>query len=675
MKIGLFLATFAISSVSAANLPVREVVLFKHGVGYFERSGSIPAGETAKLEFKAAEMNDVLKSIILNGRNQKIDGLRYDSGIPLDQKLADFPFKIDPAATLSAVIDQLKGARLEMQIGGQKIEGDVVAARVIGGDKDHAERQQVVLLMDSGEMRSFDLDAASSLRFADPQIQRQFKDYLGALTASRTREKRALYIDGNVTGTRDVMASYIIPMPVWKSSYRLVLPESGDAVLEGWAIVDNTTDEDWTNVQLALVSGKPISFITELYAPKFIARETASLPEEQAQAPVLYESASAEISSDRAAVGTLGLKKLVPPPPPAMAERTGVPGGMAGGVVGGVIAGKLPRLSITPGITPARANEIADLFEYRIDRPVTVRRNESTMLPFLQDKIRARKLVIYSNANPQHPLNAVELTNSTTKTLDGGPLTVFDAGSYAGEALVETVKANDKRLISYGVDLGTHVAKDAESADAELRELHMSNGVLTMRASTKRETRYRLRNADSKAKTIWIEHPIDEDFHLVNQKPVETTAKAYRFEVKLGPSAPDTFKVTEESIGEETEAVSDLDLDTVVTYSRHEAISPAAKRELEKLATAKRALAANADQQKAAEMAIKNLGDDEERVRKNLASLNGVSGQSELVQKYAADLARVENEIASQRVKQRDLSARQEELQKGLDELIAKMTF
>ncbi len=102
----------------------------------------------------------------------------------------------------------------------------------------------------------------------------------------------------------------------------------------------------------------------------------------------------------------------------------------------------------------ADAREAGELFEYSFSSPVTVKQGESAMLPFLQQKIGARKLLVYAENYGLNPRDAAELTNNTGKTLDGGPITVYDAGSYAGEALVETLPMGDKRLISYGVDLG-----------------------------------------------------------------------------------------------------------------------------------------------------------------------------------------------------------------------------
>src|SRR5206468_4257665 len=131
----------------------------------------------------------------------------------------------------------------------------------------------------------------------------------------------------------------------------------------------------------------------------------------------------------------------------------------------------------------AAAGAMGELFEYRIAQPVTIRKNESAMLPFLQQPINGRKLLIYSDHGSQHPTNAAELTNSTGKTLDGGPITVYDGGAYAGEALVETVKAGDKRLISYAVDLGTRISTLFDSKGDLVREIHVRRGVLTARSA------------------------------------------------------------------------------------------------------------------------------------------------------------------------------------------------
>src|SRR5579872_2697637 len=240
-------------------------------------------------------MNDVLKSLTIGEKGAgKISGLRYDSSEPLAKKLEEFPFAIGSQQPLSAVLDQLKGARVELKFGTETVTGAIVGARRLAGGQNQPDHEQATLLLESGELRNVDLGAISSLRFSDPKLQLQFKDYLAAIEQSRSKDKRSVYIDSTDAGAREIQASYMIPSPVWKSSYRLIFGESGQPTLEGWAIVDNTTGDDWTNVRLSLVSGRPISFISRLYEPRYLSRLTAELPEEQALAPVVDTGAQDE---------------------------------------------------------------------------------------------------------------------------------------------------------------------------------------------------------------------------------------------------------------------------------------------------------------------------------------------------------------------------------------------
>ncbi|MDQ1469378.1 MAG: hypothetical protein QOJ99_858, partial [Bryobacterales bacterium] len=472
----------------AAELPVRTVVLYKHGVGYFERQGPLAPGESARLDFKAEEMNDVLKSLTVNDNGGKVTAIRYDSNIPLEQKLNEFPFQISPGQPLSAVLDQLKGARLEMEFGPQKVSGGIVSARMIPGDKERAEHEQLTLLMDSGELRNVDMSAASALRFTDPKLQLQFKDYLAALTSSRSKDKRSIYIDSTDSKSREVRANYMMPMPAWKSSYRLLFADTApQPTLEGWAIVDNTTGEDWTNVHVSLISGKPISFISELYNPKYIRRASAELPEDQAVAPTVHTGA---------VMG--GIIAGMPAAAPRAMDKLGEGSGMGGGSYR-PSAGLSMQEQIMSSVAPAgKATEIADLFEYSIGNPVTVKKNESAMLPFLQQKVTARKLIIYSDQSKPNPLSAAELTNTSGRTLDGGPITVYDGGAYAGEALVETIKSSDKRFISYGVDLGTRISANLNSQNTNVRELHAHDGLLVTRSALVQKKVYSIRNIDAR---------------------------------------------------------------------------------------------------------------------------------------------------------------------------------
>lgn len=652
------------AGLNAAELPVRQVTLYKHGVGYFQRSGQLDPGESARLDFNASEMNDVLKSLtIVEKGGGKVSGLRYDSSEPLERKLAAYPFRLGPGQPLSAVLDQLKGAVIELKFGSETIRGAILSGRVIPREEKKPESEQISLLLDSGEMRIFDLVAATNIRLLDPSLQAQFKEYLADLVGARSKEKRSVYIDSTGAKNRQIIAKYMIPMPVWKSSYRLIWEPSGEPTIEGWAIVDNTTGEDWSNVQLSLVSGRPISFISRLYQPRYITRPTAELPEERAQAPVVYQGAIEEAAKP---AGT---------PAGAGAQR-----GSVAGMISSASAQPQATSPLAPGVTStvaaaAASQELGELFEYRFFSPVTVRKNESALLPFLQQKISARKLLVYTNPSSVHPMHSAELTNSTGKTLDGGPITVYEDNAYAGEALMETLKAGDKRLISYGVDLGTRITTQFDSKGDIVREVHLRRGVLTARTAAVETKTYTVRNVDQKAKTLIIEHPVRPQYKLTDQKPVETTANAYRFEMKLAADATEKLAVTEERVFENTIVVTKLTPDVLMSYVQNKNLSDATRAQLQEILDRKRQIAAADGEIRRADDETKTLFRDQERLRLNINSLNRVSGQEQQVQAYSRQLAAQEAQLASLRDRLSEQQKRKAALEAELDSLIEKMEF
>jgi hypothetical protein len=658
--------------VGAADLPIREVILYKHGVGFFERAGKLEAGDTARIDFKSDDMNDVLKSLTITDRSGgKISGVRYDASEPLEERLKNFPFAVGADSTLAVFLDQMKGARIELKeyrAGAlEAVEGVIVSARVVKSGEKDASVETVTLLTDAGELRTFFLPA-NSIKFTDVKLQSLLKDYLSVLNGARSKDRRSVYIDSIGAAARDLIASYMTPSPVWKSSYRLLFPQEGQPTLEGWAIVDNTSGDDWNNVRLSVVSGRPISFVTQLYAPKYVTRPNAELADNQAAAPTVFQGAIGALSA--------GPNAGLAPPRPMAKAAPGSGGGFGGGTYRiGTGSDQVVRLDSSIAST-AEGRDAGDLFEYSFSSPVTVKKGESAMLPFLQQKLGARKLLIYQENFGVNPQNAAELTNSTGKTLDGGPITVYDAGTYAGEALVETVKAGDKRLISYGVDLGTRITTKFDSSKNVVREIHAYHGNLTSRYAMEEVKTFTIKNVDPKAKTLIIEHPQRPGYKLLEPaKASETTANANRFEVKLGASANETFVLREERVYDQTLQVTNMTPDTIAVWLENKVLSPAGRRQLEQIAQKKRDIADNDATLKLADSSIADLTQDQTRIRANIQSLNNVKNQEAVVQQYAGQLAANETKMAALRDQQSNLKRKKTALESELNTLMEKMDF
>lgn len=290
LLIGLFSAP---ASAQTQDVPVRQVVLFNNGVGYFEHGGQIQGTETTELRFRTPQIKDVLKSLVL----QDLDGgqigtVVYPSRDPLNRTLRSFQVDLTNTPSLGAILNQLRGSAVQLQRNGRSVRGTILGAEqrrtTTGGGV--AERWQINLFAD-GSIRSLPLDEVRQLTFEDARLQEDIEKALGALAQARDREKKPVRIQFEGDGTRRVRIGYVVEAPVWKTSYRLLLPPSGETEghLQGWAIVENQTESDWEDVDLTLVSGQPISFVQDLYTPLYVDRPVVAPPTGGNPRPQQYE--------------------------------------------------------------------------------------------------------------------------------------------------------------------------------------------------------------------------------------------------------------------------------------------------------------------------------------------------------------------------------------------------
>lgn len=670
----------AATAVSAAELDVTRVVLYKHGVGFFERAGQVSANDPAVLQFQASEMDDVLKSLTIEQRGgDGVSSVRYDSSDPLAKRLEVFPFRIGEHVSLPDLLDQFKGAEIELAMSSGAVRGTIISARrIVGGENNSIEVQQLVLLTPTG-VRTVDPAAASQISFVDPQIQTQFSEYLAILSRSRNTDRRALTIESQ-GGASSIIASYITPTPIWKSSYRLVFGTTGEPLLEGWAIVDNTSGDDWENVRLSLVSGLPVSFITSLYAPRYLQRPVIQLAQDRAWAPIVHGGAIEGAAQDAGQLaeafgGRADMAKAAAAPAPAsLAYRQSV---MQERDMAANASDELRRNEMTSTIAAQAVKaDLGDLFEYAIDKPVTIRKSESAMLPFFRERVNARRLFIYDESNgSQHPLTAAEITNGSGATLDGGAITVYDAGAYAGEALVETIKDGDKRLISYAVDLGTRITTAFDSESKLQSEFHVSRGVLTAKNAQRETKTFTIRNVDPEAKTIIIEHPVRPGYKLVGMTAKETTADKYRFEVAAAADSTAKFVLVEEMVYDERIGISNLDYEQIMVWVRNKDLSEAGRAQLQRIADLKRQIGDNQLEQQRADQRVNEFDQDQNRLRNNINTLRNVAGQQDKVGEYSEQLAALEVRLVALRDQQAQLRQQADTLQQQLNDVVETLEF
>ena len=280
---------------SAAKLPVRRVILYKTGVGYFEHLGQVRGDQKVQIDFTSSQLNDVLQSLtVLDLNGGRIAGVNYNSEAPLSQRLGMLRLPLEEKTDLSKFYSALRGARLEVRSGTSVVTGRLLSVerktRVSGGTT--LEVDLATLMTNSGEVRSVEITPAVSVQLAERDVTQEVGRYLSLLASMRQEDLRRMTIVTNGSGERQLYVSYISEVPIWKTTYRIVLPTKSDSepLLQGWAIVDNTVGEDWSNVELSLVAGAPQSFIQQLSQPYYARRPVVALPQNAQLTPQTHES-------------------------------------------------------------------------------------------------------------------------------------------------------------------------------------------------------------------------------------------------------------------------------------------------------------------------------------------------------------------------------------------------
>ena len=305
---------------SSSRLPVKRVVLYKNGVGYFEHAAHVHGTQDLSIDFTTAQLNDVLKSLTAVDLGEgRVSSVRYNSIAPLEERLKSLRLPFGEQITQAEYLTALRGARVEVRSGSATAVGRLLSVEKLRRQKAKDDFEDVTsfsLVTDTGEMRSFDLAPGTSVRLADRELTDEVGRYLSLVSSSRARDVRRMSFTASGSGDRDVFVSYISEVPVWKSTYRILLSDKPNEkpLLQGWAIVDNTIGEDWKDVQISLVAGAPQSFIQNISQPFYARRPVLALPESAMLTPQSHEATLEQYA------------KLAPPPPPVSHATTSLYG-------------------------------------------------------------------------------------------------------------------------------------------------------------------------------------------------------------------------------------------------------------------------------------------------------------------------------------------------------------
>ena len=690
----------------AKKLPLRRVVLYKSGVGYFEHDGSVRANEDVEIDLTSSQLDDVLKSLTaLDLSGGRIVGANYNSQEPAGHQLESLPIGVADKNSLSALLQELRGARLEVRTSSGAFMGRLLSVEEKSQREGAAEVKvdQVSLLGESGEVRQFALGSGTSLRFADRDLEQELARALGLLDVSHQEDTRHLVLTTAGNGERQIRVSYISEVPVWKTTYRIVLPGASNPtgakpLLQGWAVVDNTVGEDWNDIELSLAAGAPQSFIQQISQPYYVERPEVPMPKGVLLTPQTHAAglgleangfASRESRSNLAAQPTIVGGSLGGV---ASGSGGGLSPGSGGGTGGGTYkpnaflrletgqadsAEQNAFLAAARNINAAKGGALGDLFEYRLKDRVTIRKNQSALVPIIQTDITAEKVSLWNaGLGTPRPLRALWLTNSSPLVLDGGDFSVVDANAFAGEGLVESIQPGEKRLISYAADLAMQVVSKQEFAPDRITHIRVTRGVMIRTVESRQSVTYTVRNEDTSARTLILEHPVRNGWKLSNNvKPEEQSAGAYRFRIEVPSKETKPFTLEETSPISTQFALNNLDQNTFDIFVTQRALTPELEQALRQILEQKGALAKLDADLKAKQTDVDRIVNDQNRLRENMKALKGTPEEKALTQRYTNELDDQETQLASMRKEISSLEAKRNQAQQELNATIEHLSF
>jgi hypothetical protein len=736
----------------AVKLPITRVVLFNAGIAYFHREGDVTGEGRLDLRFDESDVNDLLKSLVLTDKDGgKVRAVTYDNRVPLDFTLKGFAVDVTENPTMGQLMHQVRGEKVEIaDRHGVTTTGQIVSVERPPAPAMGPDPGEILNLLTEDGLQTVELKQAKKIKFLRAELQAEFKKALEMLATARGDNKKAVSVVFSGNGKRKVAVGYVMEAPLWKASYRLSVDDKGATRIQGWATVENTTDEDWVNVKVGLVAGRPMTFQMDMYDPLFVPRPTVEPDLFASLRPPMYQGGLNPGGNMGVAMGQFGggLQNIGNPQIGGylggggqgnQGIGGGIQGGFAGiqggqignqfGIQGGQLGGQfglqggfagnygayLPRaprpnlrslygdrltyadyvnrlrgkptsteanaekppmqtvrdpLDKEAGVLAAADGALGDMFEYTIEDPITLAKQKSALLPLVNEAVESSRVSIFNASTlAKHPLLGLKLVNKTKLHLAQGPVAVYDGGTFAGDARLPDIKPGETRLVSYAIDLGTEVVNRPEPEKVTLLGLKVGGGFLDAQFGLARTTKYQVRNRNTHDRTVIIEHPVTQNWKLVTpEKPSDQTRNFYRLEVNVKAGALVTVEVAEESTRRETVDIArpgSGGTGLLFHYSKRPDTKPAVRDLLVK-AMALRDKVEEVQRGMAAEQeALKEIADDQDRIRKNI---DKAPKESDAFKRYLKKFDEQETVIEKHQARLKELKAELAKHEKALRE-------
>lgn len=625
----------------AQELALKRVMLSSGGMGYFEYEAAVDGDATLKLTVSLQQVDDVLKSLVVYDDKGGVGGLSLPGREPLAQAFKDLPFDQDSLGSPSQLLATLKGAQITVG-GSRAISGRIVSVQeetvALGNDKGTTTRTRVTLFTGLG-LQQFILEDAENLQFADAALRDKVAQALVAIQGNRAKDARTIELSARGTGKRTVRVAYIVEAPVWKASYRLTLGADAAAprsALQGWATIENLSGQDWKDVELTLVSGRPVAFRQALYNAYYVTRPEVPVEVAGRLVPGIDRGG---VEADARSKGSA---PAMPAPAPyrAQQERTMSP----------AAAPPPPPPPVAAAAERIEASDAATQVVFRFPRAVSVDNGRTLSIPIIDRQVPALRMALYqADAAPRNPLAAIRLTNDGESGLPPGLITIYErdkTGSvaYVGDARLSGFPVGETRLLAYALDEKITIERDVAQTD-RLATGTISGGVLKLSRIVRQTAVYRVRGPAKEPRQLIIVQRRLPGWTLTkpDAKGIDISEGNYRIPFTLpGGDQTQTLEVVQEQTQQQELRLVDGAADQIRVYAQAREFDAKTRDALAKVLQLQQSVAEAQHKGTQVDAERQAIVQEQARLRENLAR---VPANSDLQRRYLATLDKQESDL------------------------------
>ncbi|MFX1405708.1 MAG: hypothetical protein ACFFBW_02035 [Promethearchaeota archaeon] len=587
-----------------SKLKVKKVIIFKHGVSYYILEGIVNGFDTLELEFKIDEMDDVLKSLFVLDTSEKgyISSISYDAALDTSQLLKTIMLNIPDRDSLSSLITQIKGANVNMTLrGGKKLLGTIMG---IEFEEKFTKQEKItekilIILQDDGNITKLPFSDFTSFELLNEELKKDLNFFLETVIAGKKKDAKKIKINCESGGSneieRNIYVSYIRESPIWKTSYRLIMSkqqaEENKCLMSGWSLIENTTNQDWDNIELSLIAGMPVSFKYEFYRPIFIERPKIRPPTVLSAKPSEIEEGLELEKFEEYAMAEAEEMPMAKKSKARLAATRSPPAPPVGGIGRyQAIMSDADVMDKVKAQTRTQTKDLGELFEYDITNPVSIKRKQSALVPILTESIKASRVLLYNkNEHDKNPNACLEITNNTNLTLERGPVTIIYDDNLAGEAIIPFLIKGDTRLLNYAVEQAVLITHEQKSENLNVHKVTFGSGYSYEYYHTNLMTEYKIKNKTEEQKILYLDHPKTYNYKFV-EKPIEPeeTSNYWRFKLTLKPKDAITFKLKEQKENYSSNYIWNWSKDEILKrvgfYVKHKFIDEKLENQLKEIA-------------------------------------------------------------------------------------------